>query len=74
MFINASSLEYHPTADDLRPLMHHPALVVLLIQYREGLGNRRGAIWNVGKANWGVTDSKVWLNEQFTSFGFKPQA
>ena len=78
IFTNACSLKYHPTANDLRPLMAHPAFVVLLIQYREGRGNYDAAIWNVrrcGKDGRPVQrmDAETWLTEQFTSFRFKPR-
>jgi len=42
-FRDASAIQYSPTAFDIRPLMVHPDLVVLMMQYREGLVKLEGA-------------------------------
>jgi len=78
VFIEASSIKYDLTANDIKPLMAHPNFVVLMMQYREGCGNPDGAIWK--KSHYQTyrggpmmaMDAQRWLNEQFTSFGFKP--
>ena len=64
LFRQVCSIEYHPTADDLRPLMAHPALVALVMQCREGFSNPSKAIWS------GST-FQDWLKGQFKSLGFK---
>ena len=67
LFLEVCSIEYHPTADDLRPLMAHPALVALVMQCREGLNNPTKAIWS-GSSCDGMVE---WLDEQFRSLGFE---
>ena len=67
LFTKACSLDYHPTADDLEPLMAQPALVGLIMQYREGLGNPEQAVWRHL-----VFGSQTWLQHHINSLGFKP--
>ena len=67
LFLQVCSIEYHPTADDLRPLMAHPALVALVMQCREGLNNPSKAIWS-GSSSRRMVE---WLGEQFKRLGFK---
>ena len=83
VFIDACPIIYHPTADDLKPLVAYPAFVSLMMQYREGRTNPDGAIWkNIRlqydyKWKWLGPNStsrseKCWLVEQFKSLRFKP--
>jgi hypothetical protein len=56
--------------------MAYPALVALMMQYREGLSNPGEATWkgSVYRIN-GLKrdmDAQTWLNEQLEYFGFKP--
>jgi len=80
VFIDASSIEYHLTDNDIQPLMAHPAYVVLLMHHREGCGNPAGAIWKEcyyhmeGDGNRRAMNARMWLDKQFTSFGFKSRA
>jgi len=71
-FRNASAIQYRPAADDIKPLIAHPSFLVLMMQYREGLGNLNAAPWTK-TVNWEIvsTDDKWWLDEQFSSLGFK---
>lgn len=69
LFLEVCSIEYHPTADELRPLMAHPALVALVMQCREGLSDQSLAIWNNRESSWSM---ETWLKEQLESLGFKP--
>ena len=77
MFIQACSTRLHPTANDLGPLMAHPAFVALMMQYREGLANPDGTIWPGSSFKtdiWGVPrlmTAEMWLDEQFEAFAFK---
>jgi len=66
---DASSIDFHPTADDLKPLMAFPAFVAFLMQYREGLGNPGKAIWKE-TTNRTVHGKMGWLMTQFESLGF----
>ena len=66
LFLQICSIAYHPTADDLRPLMAHPALVALVMQCREGFTNPSKAIWS-------GSPFQDWLKEQFKSLGFNPE-
>jgi hypothetical protein len=68
VFIKASSILYHLTADDVKPLMAYPAFVVLMMQYREGSRTNEGAIW-MGCPYYG--QEYMWLDKQLQSFGFK---
>jgi hypothetical protein len=83
IFTKACSMGFHPTADDLKPLMAHPALVALMMQYREGLSNPDQAIWKRSKpgpnppsmAPWQwlhMRQEQRWAIEQFKSLGFTP--
>ena len=64
VFTEANS-QIFPTAEELEPIMAYPALIALLIQYRDVLVSSRGALGG----SVGVTR---WLEKQFKSFGFKP--
>jgi hypothetical protein len=70
VFTKASSISLHPTANDLGPLIAHPAFLALMMQYREGLGNPDGAIWKGPCCP--MRRQKEWLDDQFKLFGFKP--
>jgi hypothetical protein len=70
VLISASSVTYDLTAADVKPLMAYPAFVVLMMNYREGVGNPSRAIWMRHPSR----ELYAWLNKQFESFGFKPQA
>jgi len=79
-FRNASAIQYRPAADDIKPLMAHPAFVVLMMGYREGLANPNKAPWtrhynydseNENEYEYTAND-QLWLREQFSSLGFKP--
>ena len=65
VFIQASSIAYRPTADQLEPLMPYPAFVALMMQYRELLQNPDTAK-NIKQAN----GNPSWLNNGFGRFGF----
>jgi len=68
VFKEASTVNFQPTVNDLKPLMAFPAIVVVMMEYREVLRNPQRAPWN------GFLDGDVgWLNTKFESFGFKPQ-
>jgi len=69
-FRDASAIQYSPTASDIRPLMVHPDLVVLMMQYREGLAKPEGAPWKRSKHG----EVGRWLDTQFSFYTFKPQA
>jgi hypothetical protein len=68
LFIEVCSPDYHPTADDLRPLMAHPSLVALMMQCRDGLSNPSMAIWG-GGVPFGQTYR--WVRDGFKSLGFE---
>jgi len=79
VFVNASSIDYQPTGDDLGPLMVHPSLVALMMEYREALTEPYGAPWYGdsdmnGDSDTNEKNEKKWLSENFESFGFKPRA
>ena len=78
VFTEASSIDFYPTADELKPLMAFPAFVALMVKYREGLKNPVKAIWQEdGYWDEGYLvemDESTWLNTQFETFGFKPHA
>ena len=59
LFTEVCSIDYHPTGLDLRPLMAYPALVALMMQYREGLSSKEERY------------THYWLNEKIESLGFK---
>ena len=67
VFIQASSIDYRPTADQLGPLMPYPAFVALMMQYRELLHNPDTAKY-IKQTN----GTPPWLNNGFGHFGFKP--
>ena len=71
MFTDASSISHHPTVDHLKPLLPHPAFVVLMMQYREGLSNPDTSIW---KRQWPsyvpAYAERKWLNQEFGRLGF----
>src|SRR5260370_16762930 len=79
LFTEAYSLDYHPTANDLAPLIIHPAFVALMMQYREGLGNPDNAIWGmpempIQSVPWIVQPQRPerqWLDKELQSLGFK---
>jgi hypothetical protein len=64
LFIEVCSLDYHPTAGDLGPLMAHPGVVALMMQFREVLGNPGRAIWK------GCWEGRDWVKDRFKSLGF----
>jgi hypothetical protein len=70
VFTSACSVGYELAAYDVKPLMAYPAFVVLMVHYREGARNPSRAIW-MRHPFW---ELYAWLNKQFESFGFKPQA
>jgi hypothetical protein len=70
VFINASSINFHPTADDVMLLMAYPAFLVLMMQHREGLRDPAQAIWKP----YPYGNVQTWLDKKFESFGFKPRA
>ena len=74
-FTDASSIDHHPTADHLGPLMPYPAFVALMMQYREGLGNPEKGIWKIyiGRYCSALSAQERWLDEEFGRFGFKPK-
>jgi len=78
VFIDASSITYDLTADDVQPLMVHPDFIGLMMQYREGRAKPDRAIWERSYyceplgGGMRAMDAQMWLNQQFTSFGFKP--
>jgi hypothetical protein len=85
VFTEACSVEFHPTADDLKPLMARPDLVALMMQYREGLSNPDKAIWKESKSESNPPSASMsiwprlsrlpeqrWVNEQLGSLGFTP--
>ena len=45
LFVNASSIKHLPTLNDILLFTGHTAILVLLMQYREGLGKPGGAPW-----------------------------
>ena len=59
VFTGANS-GFYPDAINLEPIMAYPALIALLMQYRERLARTREA-----------EGSTLWLNGHFTAFGFK---
>ena len=65
VFTHASSIDHHPTADHLGPLMPYPAFVAIMMRYREGLRNQDTSSWS--KLGYG---SDYWLNQEFGRFGF----
>jgi len=72
VFIDASSITYDLTADDIEPLMVHPDFVVLMMQYREGCAKPDKSMWEKSSYPWRTMDAQMWLSQQFTPFGFKP--
>jgi hypothetical protein len=76
IFTKACSMDFHPTADDLKPLMAHPALVALMMQYQEGLSNPGKAIWKESKSESnpqsGWLPEQRWVNKQLGSLGLTP--
>ena len=73
-FRNASAIQYRPAADDIKPLMAHPAFVVLMMEYREGLINPSKPPWATYDPYLGryvSTNCDQWLDKQFSSLGFK---
>ena len=74
-FRNASAIQYRPVADDIKPLMAHPAFVVLMMEYREGLANPSIRPWTTYNRCIGAqvptNNDQLWLDQQFSSFGFK---
>ena len=67
VFTQASSIDHHPTANHIEPLMPYPAFVVLMMRYREGLGNKDTAPWK------GWYHPGSWLDTELEHFGFKPR-
>jgi len=74
-FIDTCSIRFHPINYNLGPLMAYPAFVVLMMQYREGLGNPEQALWERA-ACWRddgeplLMTPRMWLNEQVELLGF----
>jgi len=78
VFTNASSIRFHPTAGDLKPLMAFPDFVALLMQYREAhsdksASNTATCLTMLGRdGRMKKLEATIWLDRQFESFGFKP--
>jgi len=68
LFINASSITYFPTVNDVPPFAAHTAILALLMQYREGFGNSDVAPWDQYRS----CSRQDWLSKKFESLGFKP--
>jgi len=79
VFTEASSIRFHPTAGDLKPLMAFPNFIALMMQYREAHSNKSTpntatCLTMLGRdGRMKKLEAKVWLDRQFESFGFKPQ-
>jgi len=80
-FMKACSINYRPTADDLRPLLPYPNFLALMMQYREGYRDRNNAPWRSANLNYDVdweglapaarfAGEGPWLVEEFKLLGF----
>jgi len=81
VFTDACSIDFSPTADDLKPLMAFPPFVARLMQYREAHSNPDRSRPNMAtyltvRGRDGRVENRLvakeWLDTQFESFGFKP--
>ena len=84
IFVQACSIFYYPSAEDLGRLMAYPNLMVAMMKYREGELNPGRAVWNLQPGPpWPsavpksarapppiVTPMDLWLSRELNSLGF----